>query len=207
MNIFLRLKHWQLFTILIAVSLVLQIRAYDTFQITVHDTFASNRDISVIIWPTTIAILIYIFLFFGWLYAVGTNLYNKLPKSVPMSVKRFKLFLVIAVIYLLFLNPLNGYIASEKVVIGMGASNVAAAIVPVHLFSMFCMFYCLYFISKELKAVEWQRPVTFSVYTGEFFLIWFFPIGIWFIQPRINKLSEEGFQDGNDLSDTFVNNP
>jgi hypothetical protein len=124
-----------------------------------------------------------------------------------MSVNRFKLFLVIAVIYLLFLNPLTGYIASEKVVIGMGASNVAAAIVPVHLFSMFCMFYCLYFISKELKAVEWQRPVTFSVYTGEFFLIWFFPIGIWFIQPRINKLSEEGFQDGNDLSDTFVNNP
>jgi len=56
------------------------------------------------------------------------------------------------------------------------------------------MFYCLYFISKSLKAVELQRDVTFNDYAGEFFLIWFFPIGIWFIQPRINKLFDETLQ-------------
>ena len=42
--------------------------------------------------------------------------------------------------------------------------------------------------AKALKTVEWQKPVTFSDFAGEFFLIWFFPIGIWIIQPRINKL-------------------
>jgi hypothetical protein len=50
------------------------------------------------------------------------------------------------------------------------------------------MFYCLYFNAKVLKAVELQKPVTFSEFAGEFFLIWFFPIGIWIIQPRLNKL-------------------
>jgi hypothetical protein len=69
-----------------------------------------------------------------------------------------------------------------------------AVILPLHLFSMFCIFYCLYFNAKALKAVEWRRPVTFGDYAGEFFLLWFFPLGIWFIQPRINQLFRN---DGN----------
>jgi len=58
----------------------------------------------------------------------------------------------------------------------------------VHLFSMFCLFYCLYFIAKALKTVELQRPVTFSDYAGEFFLLWFYPVGVWILQPRINQI-------------------
>ncbi|WP_238388512.1 hypothetical protein, partial [Christiangramia aestuarii] len=61
-------------------------------------------------------------------------------------------------------------------------------IIPLHLFSMFCMFYLLYFVSKTIKTVELKRSVTFSDFVGEFFMIWFFPIGVWFIQPRINKI-------------------
>lgn len=74
-----------------------------------------------------------------------------------------------------------------------GEPNLAifAFIAPLHLFSMFCMFYCGYFNAKALKAVETKKPVTFSDYVGEFFLIWFFPIGIWIIQPRINKIFED----------------
>jgi hypothetical protein len=53
---------------------------------------------------------------------------------------------------------------------------------------MFCIFYALYFNAKALKAVEWQKKVTLSDYVGDFFLIWFFPIGLWFIQPRINNI-------------------
>jgi len=63
-----------------------------------------------------------------------------------------------------------------------------AFIIPIHLFSMFCIFYCMYFIAKEFKSVEVQKPVTFSDFAGEFFLLWFFPVGIWILQPRINKI-------------------
>jgi hypothetical protein len=65
---------------------------------------------------------------------------------------------------------------------------IFALIVPLHLFSMICMFYCLYFNAKALKTVEWQKPVTFKDFAGEFFLLWFFPIGVWIIQPRLNNL-------------------
>jgi hypothetical protein len=63
-------------------------------------------------------------------------------------------------------------------------------IVPIHLFSMFCIFYTLYFVAKTIKTVELQREVKFSDFAGEFFMIWFFPIGIWIVQPKINEMIE-----------------
>jgi hypothetical protein len=72
--------------------------------------------------------------------------------------------------------------------------GIFAIIFPLHLFSMFCIFYCLYFIAKSLKSVELQRPVTFNDYAGEFVLIWFFPIGVWVIQPRINNIFNDNLQ-------------
>ena len=74
---------------------------------------------------------------------------------------------------------------------------IFALIIPLHLFSMSCIFYCLYFNAKALKTVEWQKPVTFSDFAGEFFLIWFFPIGIWIIQPRINQLFDTNIENDN----------
>ncbi len=56
---------------------------------------------------------------------------------------------------------------------------------------MFCMFYCLYFVSKTFKIAEMQRETTFSDFAGEFFLLWFYPIGIWIVKPKINKMVEE----------------
>jgi hypothetical protein len=64
-------------------------------------------------------------------------------------------------------------------------------IFPLHLISMFCVFYCLYFVTKVIKTVERQEKVSFGDCLGDFFLIWFFFIGIWIIQPRINALYQK----------------
>tara|TARA_B110000046_G_C13016331_1_gene408942 strand:+ start:1352 stop:1558 length:207 start_codon:yes stop_codon:yes gene_type:complete len=64
-------------------------------------------------------------------------------------------------------------------------------IFPLHLLSMFGIFHSLWFNAKVIKSIELHRTGTFGEFAGEFFLIWFFPIGIWFIQPKINKMMEE----------------
>jgi len=75
---------------------------------------------------------------------------------------------------------------------GIGPNpGIFGLIIPFHLFSMFCIFYCLYFVAKVFKTVELQRKVTFSDFAGEFFMIWFYPIGIWIVQPKINKMIEK----------------
>ena len=68
--------------------------------------------------------------------------------------------------------------------------SLVVIIIPLHLFSMFCIFYSLYFVAKTYKTVELQRQVSFSDFAGEFFMIWFYPIGIWIIQPKLNKIIE-----------------
>ena len=178
----LQLKHWQLFTLLIGIPFILQI-------ITFGSVVATNDPKTlVIVFP--IIMIIYLGLFFGWFYSMGTNLHKKLPTSVNMNLTKFKIFLIIPILYIFLLSLYQIGMISKIGTNEQPNPAYFAAIIPIHLFSMFCIFYCLYFIAKVFKSVELQKPVTFSEFAGEFFLLWFFPIGIWIIQPRINKMFE-----------------
>ena len=176
MKILLRMKHWQLFILLLAPSFILNIFL-----------FSAQQDFSTTALQFSIGMVLTTAVFFGWFYSMGTMLHRKLPDTVRMNITRFKIFLFIPLIYILFLSFFFGPISIND---DLSGAVMTGLIIPVHLFSMFCIFYCLYFNAKALKAVEWQKNVTFSDFAGEFFLIWFFPIGLWIIQPRINKLVE-----------------
>ena len=51
--------------------------------------------------------------------------------------------------------------------------------------------YIMYFLSKTLVSVEKKTIAVFRDYAGEFFLLWFFPIGLWILQPRIAGVLEK----------------
>ena len=183
MKNFLTLKHWQLFVLLFVFPLVLQIVGLSAML--------STR---VPIWMTSIVPIVMI-IFWGlvlcWFYVLGTNLHRKLPPSVSMSLNLFKIFLIIPVVYAFSLSIILTYMFAE-VPPGVASNpEIFTWIYPLHLFVMFCIFYSFYFNAKALKAVECQGTVTFSDYGGDFFLFWFFPIGIWIIQPRINQLFDQ----------------
>jgi hypothetical protein len=186
---FLTLKHWQLFGLLLGLPMVFQF-------ITIGSVISSN-DPTIMFYFFPILMILFIGLFFGWFYALGTNLHKKLPQTANMNLTRFKIFLLIPVVYMLLISIFMAGMFSNLTSGGQPNPAIFALIIPLHLFSMFCIFYCLYFNAKALKTVEWQKPVTFSDFAGEFFLIWFFPIGIWIIQPRINKLFDTNIENDN----------
>lgn len=173
MNKLLKLKHWQLFCLIIGVMFI--------------SSFIGAGLIAF-----AISMLLFVAIFFGWFWVMAINLYPKLPPEAKLNLNRFKLFMLIPVVYIAVISFLFGGIPIGTQ--GGSTGGIGAIIVPVHLFSMFCISWCLAFLAKSLKAVELQRPVTFSDYAGEFFLIWFFPIGVWIIQPRINKLFDDNRQ-------------
>jgi hypothetical protein len=175
MNTILKLKHWQLFGLMIGAMII---SSFD------------DMSTSKIIWA--ISMLLFVAIYFSWFWVMGINLYPKLPPTVNLNLSRFKLFMFIPAVYIVIISLVLGGISIGTQ--GDRTSGYAAIILPIHLFSMFCIFWCLAFVAKSLKAVELQRPVTFSDYAGEFFLIWFFPIGVWFIQPRINKMFDDNLQ-------------
>jgi len=190
MNKFLTLKHWQLFGVLIGIPFLFQMISFTL-------VIASHRP-GVMFFVLPVLFAVYMGLFFAWFYSLGTNLYRKLPATAKMNLTRFKVFLLIPVIYmtLLCVGLFGAYSSALKGV--QPNPLIFIFIFPVHFFCMFCIFYCLYFNAKALKAAEWQRPVTFSDFAGEFFMIWFFPVGIWILQPRINKLFENKSGTPND---------
>ncbi|MCW8897362.1 MAG: hypothetical protein OQJ96_08090 [Flavobacteriales bacterium] len=194
---FLKAKHWQLFLLTFGIPM--------GFQFIMMGSMISNIGTSTNSDPTImfnymklfpIIMLVFMGIFFGWFWSVAIGLQSKVPESVKMKVKKFKVFFFIPMVYMLLITlfmliSMNGLMTNGTEPSGALIGILFTIIVPLHLFSMFCIFYSLYFVAKTFKTVELQREVSFSDFVGEFFLIWFYPIGIWFIQPKINKMIEK----------------
>lgn len=185
MTFFIRLTHNQLFSLLfIAPPLVafLSISLIDPSIAFIY------------IFPCLI--IFYFLVLFGWLYSTGVHLHAKLPQSVQLNHKRFELLLLVAFGYILFkcidvFDIFKNAFSDEAQTVSL-LPNISSLpfllFNPFHLVAMSCVFYCIYFNAKSLKAVELQRAVQFKDFSNEFLLMWFFPIGIWFIQPRLNTI-------------------
>lgn len=176
----LKLRHWQLFVMIIGLPLIIQIVLMVIFAVTHDSTWL------VILLP--VVAIVSLGSFFSWFYSLGNGLYKKLPPKVDLNIRFFRISIFLPVVYIfLFIGFMLISLFLDK-----GEPNLYYffAIIPIHFFMMFCVVYQLYFISKSLKSVELQREVTFNDYSSEFFLIWFYPIGVWFIQPRVNRLFE-----------------
>lgn len=204
-KLFLKAKHWQLFTLVFALPIALQV----IMMVWMFSTLVNNPNPDPTFMFNYMKIVPFIMILvlgvnFGWSWSVAIGLQNKVPQNVTMKVKKFKIFFFIPLVYLslitlffaIFIN--TGYFASVSTVLGFGLW-LLIVIIPLHFFAIFCMFYNMYFVSKTIKTVELQREVTFGEFIGEFFMIWFFFIGIWILQPKINKMSEEWVDNNNEF--------
>lgn len=158
----LRAKHWQIFILLIA-GLV-----------------ASNFKIENNTLTTLILTIIGMMLYFAYPLLIGHFLQNYLPRKVELN---HNLFLINSFIWL------TTYFLIMILSDGQGmAFNGLAAIPMFYVFYAFLHF--LAFPAKTLKSIELNKKAGFGDYIGDFFLIVFLPIGIWFLQPRINRIVE-----------------
>ncbi len=198
-GLFLRAKHWQLFVLMLGIPSVYQ--AYFMSQIWGFQsqpepvvgkegfTQVLNEEfIQLDFFPYVM--IFFVLVFFGWFWSIAIGLQKNIPKEIKMKVKKFKVFFFIPFFYILFLLIYMGGLFSGITTHGLLNSGwIIAIILPLHLLSMFCIFYSMHFVAKTIKTVELQRKVGFGDFVGEFFLLWFYFIGIWFIQPKVNKLS------------------
>jgi hypothetical protein len=173
-RLFLRARHWQMFLLLVLSPVIGQIAVMTYFggppSVESFDRF--NRVMMVAV------IMPFAMVFFGWFWAMGSFLNSIASPALRLRIVRFRFAI--------------GYpIAYMPVFIAVAGSNspaLFAGIFLFHLFAMYCMVYCLYFVSKSVVQVESGRPAAFYDFSGPFFLLWFFPLGVWFVQPRINRL-------------------
>lgn len=163
--LFLRSKSWQLFLLFclpIIILLAIKPMAKESMNI-----------VQLLSLPFTI-------IYFLWIWTLGTELNKNVEKSIRTSAILFKTSMLFLFFYILGML-LIGF--SE-----INISDIFPLLKVVHYPAIFCIFYIYYFVSKNLITVEKSKKAVFSEFTGHIFLLWFFPVGIWIIQPRVNKI-------------------
>lgn len=165
MNSVLTAKHWQIFLFLLLAM------ALGNFTIEGQPLLTSILN--------SIGLLIII----SWPLVLGLELYRYLPERIELGIT---LFIINGLLILLSITAIM-VISNGQ---GMNFSGSGLIALPVFYF-MFAYLHIQFFPGKVLKSIESGRAASFVDYIGYGVLIWFWPIGIWFIQPRINKAVKE----------------
>jgi len=158
----LRARHWQLFTLLIGLTCV-------------RASIESGTPISL---SALLAAIVCSAFVPCWCWSVGSFLNSRVRHDLRGSLSFFRRAVVFPVVNLAVFEIARGRIRPSYV----------AALLPFHLFALICVIFEIDFVCMNLVLAETQTRVRFRDYAGSFFLLLVFPVGIWFLQPRINRL-------------------
>jgi hypothetical protein len=162
MNFILRLKHWQVFIVIVIELLISNLK------------IEGNQTL------TTILLLTGITIYFSWIIFVGHGLYQLLPDKIEMN---YNLFMLNSFVWL------TAYVVVMVLSNGEGLTFTGLAALP-GFYVFYAFLHFMMFPVRTLKSIEKGSKADIGECIGEFFLVVFLPIGIWFLQPRINKVAE-----------------
>ena len=137
-----------------------------------------------------IGTLLCMLIFISWLDSLGTNLYLKLRDKNKLNVLLFKFNITIIVFYLFIAAAIVFiFIAKKEILKSFNPGLILMILAPVSAYTLIGIIHSLFFISKLLVSVETRVIIgSFDKHFVEFLLLLFLPIGIWWLQPRINKI-------------------
>ncbi|WP_207432578.1 hypothetical protein [Sabulibacter ruber] len=164
MTILLKAKNWQIF-ILLLIGMALS-------NFTIENNPATTMVLNLI------GFLIY----FIYPFVIGNFLQDFLPKKVEVNNTFFQIN---------FFTWIGGYVTLMILSDGQGMTLTGLAALP-FFYVFFAFLYYQAFPVKVLKSVETRKEASLGDYFSDFILILFLSIGIWVLQPRINKVLERG---------------
>ena len=162
-----KMNAWQIFLLIMVLPIILQSGLIPMFL---------SGSIKVVFLYLLAITAISLILTITYITALGISLNKELPEKVKMNIGFISLY------QLLFLGIISYIILTDTV------SLFFIVIIPLHIYAMFSILYTTYFISKALVSAEKQEDAKFTEYGEVIFLLIFFPIGIWFIQPRVQMI-------------------
>jgi hypothetical protein len=129
--------------------------------------------------------ILYILFYIGWLLVLGTGL-KSIRQNAAMNYSVFVStgFILITVVVAFRLLAMTEILDIEN----LGQGLTVLIMLTFILTSL--MILCSY-IAKNLKLNEKGDDIDINDYFGDIFLLIFWPIGIWTIQPRINRLADK----------------
>lgn len=187
MDLLKKLKHWQIFLLIVGMPVMLQL-----IQSII---FISSADGNVANYGNILGLLIILplLIYYGWIGSVGST-FSQRNTAVNMPIGRFRLSLwtsgICSVLLTVYFWTYPQYLQATD-----NEEAVPIMLVGVLVFvTLFTLFYCLSFMARGVVQLERNRRVSSSEFYSEFVMAVAFPIGIWLLQPRINRLEREVLQ-------------
>jgi hypothetical protein len=121
--------------------------------------------------------------YIGYNYLIGTSLFQRLPPQVSMNIRAFKSaisVLTLTFLILYFLSPKSPGFDWHSWTIYVAL----IATIPL----IFCAFYTVIFIIKEITSIELGRAAKYADYIDLIFFSMVFPFGVWVIQRRVKRI-------------------
>jgi hypothetical protein len=173
-DFFLRAKHWQIFLLLFALDSVGTVATIVMNLMRVSPVVLAKASLLLAV-VSVLSLCCYL----AWLWFMGSFLASIVPLELGVKTALFRFTLIWMALYaILFLPFLKDLYSLPKPVT-----------MALYLFGILCWLNNLHFVSNNLVEAETEKPTgSFLDYAGPFFLLWISLIGVWFVQPRINRL-------------------
>lgn len=179
MKSILKMPAWQIFIITLILPLL--------FQFALPAVFLFSSVEVTMIYMMSI-ILFQVLMILTWIISIGIGLLKKIPK-IPSLNKTYFIFNSTYILgYIIFFILFAAYMV-HSMFIGIDVDPSALLVIlPFHLYGMICVIYITFFIGKSVVSVEKKKEAIYSEYLEIILMIIFFPVGVWLLQPRINKI-------------------
>ncbi len=190
---FLRAPHWQLFLFSFGIPFLMQLLGT---AVSLSNLVAFATPDAAPSWPyylssagsLTIGVVLY-----GWTWSVGSGLQKRMPREFRRSTIGFG-----AVVATLAGLCFGSLFYSGNMLLLVDEANAFTllfwTILPLLGVWMVSHFYCAVYVADLIITAEQEREPTKHELLQLALLIWFFPVGIWIVQPRVNRLSKAGVQ-------------
>ncbi|MFT5513765.1 MAG: hypothetical protein ACI8SE_002175, partial [Bacteroidia bacterium] len=145
--------------------------------------------------------------FAGWIWSISVGLHPKLPEGHGLNLTLFKSMLLVVLLISFFMFYIMINMFSEMFTMIENQTEMTEMptwfgqmfmIFPLALISMGCSIYTYYHTAKTIKLVEKGNTQRKPEFIGEFFLIWFYYIGVWILQPKLNEMIEDDYVTPNE---------
>jgi hypothetical protein len=119
-----------------------------------------------------------------WAYTVTKALIHNNKFDPKLKFGKFRQILFLGTFFMVLLCSYLSIPADESA----GSQRVASVFILGGFIGLYWFVFLLKFISRSIATLEQQKPVAFDQYAGYFFGLFFFPLGIWCVNPKIKAL-------------------
>lgn len=181
MEIFLKAKHWHLFLLIIGIPIMIEI--IDTFIVLsgAGEAFTFRAVLRLLL-------IIPFITFYFWIFAVGNFLNKRVSDHLDTKTGYFSLAVGTSAFSMFFLSIFSFFIWDDWQQLMLKDDFTYIVFGIIVFLAIATLLLSISYVAKTLVRAERNAEVNSSDFYSEFVMILFFPLGIWILQPRINKV-------------------